>query len=116
MPRVKSSATALPTGFKKVEARVYNPTETPQLVGVIVTFFEVPRKDFHDGNYVPGSKQRVCKVRDDAGVVWSVYESGALGPLFDLGQGERVAVVYLGLRRIEGREKPMKDFAVGVLE
>jgi hypothetical protein len=111
-----SNKPQLPAGFKKVEARVYDPMENAQLVGVIVSFFDVPKKDFHDGNYVPGSKQRVAKVRDDAGIVWSVYESGALGPLFDLGIGERVAIVYLGMRKIEGREKPMKDFAVGVLE
>lgn len=116
MARKSNAPAQLPAGFKKVESRTYDPLEQAQLIGVLISFYEVPKKDFHDGTYVPGSKQRVAKVRDDSGVVWNVYESGALGPLFDLGQGERVAIVYLGTRKIEGREKAMKDYAVGVLE
>jgi hypothetical protein len=116
MARKSNAGAQLPAGFKKVEARTYDPLEQAQLIGVIISFFEVPKKDFHDGNFVPGSKQRVAKVRDDSGMVWSVYESGALGPVFDLGIGERVAIVYIGLRKIEGREKAMKDFVIGVLE
>jgi hypothetical protein len=107
----------LPSGMRKLSAqRSWDPEEMPLLQGVIASFGSAPARDFRDGKWFPGKQQRFAKIAPEGDeVVYVVYESAGLAPLFDLGEGEFVAIAYTGETNIEGRAKPMRTFEIGVL-
>lgn len=62
---------------------------------------------------IPARTVQIYTITTDHGDV-DVWESAALRALANVKKGQRVAIVYLGPRKIPGRPSPMRDFAVGV--
>lgn len=123
MARAKSKSGAtkfatLPEGVRKLPSQLtWDPETKPLLTGTIAGFGESPAKNFNDGNWFPGKKQRFVKIRPDDtddDVVYVVYEGGGLSALFDHGEGEQVAIAFTGTKVVEGRKNPQRIFEVGV--
>lgn len=102
---------ALPKGFKPItggKGSSWAYRDEPTLSGTLLKFGEVPSK------YKKGETQRFAEIkRDGDGATITVWESAGTRPLFELKKGKRIAVAYLGEKKIKGRKQPMHDFAVG---
>lgn len=104
---------ALPKGFKPLTglASSWKPTKPGDKVeGVLrnIKAVKLPKK-----GKIPARTVNVFTITTEKGDV-DVWESAALRPLATVKKGSRVAVVYLGKRKIPGRPQAMRDFAVGV--
>lgn len=108
----------LPEHFRKLSTQLtWDPTTMPLLIGTVAGFGESPAKDFKDGNWFPGKKQRFVKIApddDDKDLVYIVYLSGQLMVLADIGEGEHVAVACTGTEVVEGFRNPVRQYEVGV--
>ena len=106
----------LPRGYTAISAgRSWDYKTHPVLEGTVSGFRSVTSTKYFekvDGKKVP-KEQRVCDLHTKDGDV-SVYESAALSALFDQKKGARVCLIFQGLKKIEGRDQPMKLFTVGV--
>ncbi len=121
MARAKSvsksrSMVELPRGYTAINAGTSWDYKTdPVLEGTIAGFRSVTSTKYFekiDGKKVP-KEQRVCDIETSSGTR-AVYESASLSALFDQKKGARVCVIFQGLKKIEGRDQPMKLFTVGV--
>lgn len=104
----------LPKGFKAIAGfgGFWDFKKEKVLVGVFVGFKTIDSQ-YKDDKGKP-KKQRVATIRRADGSEVSVFESGALRPLFDLKKNTKVAIAFRGLKKIKGRKQPMKDFEIGV--
>ncbi len=111
----------LPKGFKPISGfgGSWDFKKERQIIGKIVSINTVKSKKYFDTVIGKNGKktkvpkeQRVCELQTDNGMR-SVWESASLSALFDLKKGAKVCVIYLGTKKIPGRDKPMKDFLVG---
>lgn len=106
----------LPKGYAAINAgSSWDYKAKPILEGIISGFRTVTSTKYFekvDGKKVP-KEQRVCDLETKDGAV-SVYESASLSSLFDQKKGARVCLIFQGLKKIEGRDQPMKLFTVGV--
>jgi hypothetical protein len=110
----------LPEGVRKLDNQLtWDPTEMPLLEGSIAGFGASPAKNFNDGNWFPGKTQRIIKVQPNDGppnTLYIVYEGGNMSALFDLAIGTHIAIAFTGMRKVEGRNKPVRVFEIGVYE
>lgn len=109
------SKAQLPAGYVPVAQSEYGSewqyTEQPVLEGVVQG--EVRTVEVKYGRDL--KNVRVLSVADHDGVLYSLWESATLRPLFDaVKPGDHVAVVYQGTRVIKGRKEPMKVFTAGI--
>lgn len=104
----------LPKGFKAISGfgGSWDFKKEKVLVGVVVSFKTIDSQ-YKDDRGKP-KKQRLATIRRADGSEVTVYESGALKPLFDLKKGTKIAIAFRGLKKIKGRKQPMKDFELGV--
>lgn len=60
---------------------------------------------------------RLMVIADTDGVLTSVWESAALGGLFDeVKKGDTVHIQFTGMVEVKGREQKMKGFIAGIKE
>ena len=105
---------SLPKGFKAISGfgGSWDFKKERVLIGNVVGFKTIDSQ-YKDDRGKP-KKQRIATIRRADKTEVSVFESGALRPLFDLKKGTKVAIVFRGLKKIKGRKQPMKDFEIGV--
>lgn len=102
----------LPPGFKPLQSGgvAWDMEAMPELVGEWkgVRTIEVKR-----GRKM--EEQRLATVLTDDGRLITVWESAMLRELFDTAEeGDRVAIVYLGLGKAKPGQNPPKLFEVGI--
>lgn len=104
---------ALPKGFKPITglSASWKPRKKGETVQGILR--NVRKVNLKKRGKIPARTVNVFTITTERGDV-DVWESAALRALADVKKGSRVAVVYLGPRKIPGRPTPMRDFAVGV--
>lgn len=114
MAKAKQRTVSLPKGFKAISGfgGSWQFKTEKTLVGSVVGFKTIDSQ-YKDDRGKP-KKQRIATIRRADGTEVSVFESGALRPLFDLKRGTKVAIIFKGLKKIKGRKQPMKDFEIGV--
>ncbi len=103
----------LPAGFKAVSGlgQSWKPKKKGETVqGILrnIRTVKIAKKGKQ-----PAREWRIAVITTDSGDV-EIGESAGVRALFDQKKGSRVAVQYLGLRKIPGRPQPMRDFVVGV--
>lgn len=108
----------LPKGYKAISGLggSWDYKKQPLLEGTIVSFKDVPSTKFFEGkgkNKTP-KIQRLCNIMTASGEV-GVWESAGTRALFGLKKGKKVAVLFKGLKKIPGRNMPMKLFDVGIM-
>lgn len=127
MARAKKNAGSSPVKFAELpsEARqlasqlTWDPLKMPLLVGSLAGFGEANARNFNDGNWFVGKKQRFARIvpdDSDGDVEYIVYEGGQLNALFNVGEGQRVAIAFTGTEEVEGFKNPVKRYAVGVYD
>lgn len=108
----------LPSDVRKLARTLtWDPEKMPLLIGVIAGFGESLAKNFNDGKWFAGKKQRHVRIAPDDGdedIEYVIYEGGQLSALFSLGEGERVAIAFTGTEEVEGFRNPVKRYEVGV--
>lgn len=109
----------LPANVRKLATQLtWDPDTMPLLQGGISGFGESLAKNFGDGNWFPGKKQRFVRIAPDDSdddIEYVVYEGGQLNALFSLEVGTQVAIACTGAEVVEGYKKPVRRYAVGVL-
>lgn len=103
----------LPKGFKPltVLSTSWKPTKKGDTVEGILR--NIKAVNLPKTGKIPARTVNVFTITTSNGDV-DVWESAALRALAKVRKGSRVAIVYLGLRKIPGRPQPMRDFAVGI--
>lgn len=110
----------LPDGVRQLASQLtWDPIRQPLLIGSIAGYGEANARNFNDGNWFAGKKQRFVRIVPDdseGDVEYIVYEGGQLNALFNLGEGQRVAIAFTGTETVEGFKNPVKRYAVGVYD
>jgi hypothetical protein len=114
--KIAAAVAALPSGFVRVTMGnfpdIHEFKKTPMLIGTITELKTVETKR---GKKLVESRIAYVADENNGGELKGVWESAALHGFFDqVKVGDRICLIYKGMKPIKGQKNPMHDYEIGI--